>query len=591
MCNALRNGNIAVTRILAILLALLLSLSSVYAAEERPVNFIFLIDVSGSMLYKQTMVTGSDGKQVTLFEALRQALTQIVQDKRLISSASKISFITFGTKITEKTTWPTKLAADKDRELLLQDIASHDQLDADKHGDTYMGGALTQALDRANQMFTPEDPCATTFIVMLTDGWDEPPPGATIKVRDVANKLLAREHELFKQLGVTPWHVLVIGLQRLPEHKVGTTTAKELAEVLGGGFIDVTKAAGGSVSEKIFLALKQAVESLKGTIEVANLTNKSAQAGASQIIDFGTVNGAGDATFDMPVLVHSCYAEQVTSAKDVTASLPAPVTDKLLSQAKKSGASDVKLASTLPANAITIKLNQNMYDIAPTIKDAGERKAAESVIGMSLRAHSNCPAGHFIGAMRFDSSAKAPEYVAYMISVPGRLVADPEEIKVTVKKPGFLFPESCQTVLEGVLKQSGTAKATYDITLKPGAAEQHQLTGKGQSTTTARLDSSLINEGKSIALTLDTSKDEKQTFKLPVAIPGQQKPGKYNGKLSLDVHCTADNVAPTDIPYEVVVQPSAWEEVAPVAVPILVVLALSLAFGIFLWITTQRRSE
>lgn len=73
------------------------------AVEERPVNFIFLIDVSGSMVLKSTMVTAADGTQVTLFEALRQALKQVAEDPRLINPKSRISFITFGTKITEKT--------------------------------------------------------------------------------------------------------------------------------------------------------------------------------------------------------------------------------------------------------------------------------------------------------------------------------------------------------------------------------------------------------------------------------------------------------------------------------------------------------
>jgi hypothetical protein len=581
-----------VTRILALMAALFMACSSVYATEERPVNFIFLIDVSGSMLYKQTMVTAADGKQVTLFEALRQALTQIVQEKRLINSASKLSFITFGTKVTEKSTWPAKLNTDQDRQLLLQDISSHDQLDADKHGDTYMGGALTQALERANQMYSPTDPCTTTFIVMLTDGWDEPPAGATIKVKDVAAKLLAREHELFKQLGVSPWHVLVIGLQRLPEHKVGTTTAKELADVLGGGFIDVTKAAGGSVSEKIFLALKQAVESLKGTIELAGGAGNSSSGGGVHTVDFGTADGAGDAASEAPVLVHSCYAEQVSDVKDVTNSLSAAVSQQLLAAARKSGAkSDSQLASSLPANAITVKLTQPVYDIAPSVKDAGERKAAQGVIGLSLRAHQNCPAGHFVGALRLESSAKTPDYFAYMISVPGRLVANPEEIKVVVKKPGFLFAQPCETTLEGELKQAGTAKATYEIALKPGTAEMRQITGKGPATVIARLDSALINEGKAVNLTVDTDKAGGQTFKLPVTVPAEQKPGKYAGKLNLDVHCSADNVAPADIPYEIVIKPSAWEEVSPVAVPIFVILALSTAFGIFLWLTNQRRSE
>lgn len=58
----------------SILIVLLTCFLPASANEERPVNFIFLIDVSGSMLYKSEMVKAVDGSQVTLFEALRQAL-------------------------------------------------------------------------------------------------------------------------------------------------------------------------------------------------------------------------------------------------------------------------------------------------------------------------------------------------------------------------------------------------------------------------------------------------------------------------------------------------------------------------------------
>jgi hypothetical protein len=310
------------------------------------------------------------------------------------------------------------------------------------------------------------------------------------------------------------------------------------------------------------------------------------------VIDFGTTNGGGEATSEVPVLVHSCYSEQVTAVKDVTATLPHSGSEQLLANAKKSGAAgdNPSLSSTLPADAITVRLTNSEYDIAPSVKGAGERQAGQGVIGLSLKAHQNCPAGHFVGAVQLQSSAKTPEYLAYTVSVPGRLVANPELIKVVVKKPGFFFAQPCETALEGELKQSGTAKATYDVTLKPGSGEIRQVGGKGQPAILARLDSALVNEGKLVNLTIDTDKSGKQTFKLPVSIPADQRPGKYSGKLNLEVRSSADNVAPSDIPYEIVIQPSAWEEVAPVAVPIFVILILSTAFGIFLWITNQKRS-
>lgn len=82
----------------------------------------------------------------------------------------------------------------------------------------------------------------------------------------------------------------MIGLQRLPDKKTGTTTAKELADLLGGGFIDVTKQAGGTVSERIFLALKSQGEQLKSQLTLGE--GKSLKNG---VVDFGTVIGNGSA--------------------------------------------------------------------------------------------------------------------------------------------------------------------------------------------------------------------------------------------------------------------------------------------------------
>ena len=300
--------------LIAILFVLLaLPLAPTFADEERPVNFIFLIDVSGSMLYKSEMVTARDGSQVSLFEALRQALIQVAQDQRLINSKSKISYITFGTTVTEKSDWPAKLSTVADRQSLLKVLQSPDALNADKHGDTYMGGALQMALAKANQMYSPAEPCTTTFIVMLTDGWDEPPKGATINVRSVASELIKKQRELVNKVGVKTWNVLVIGLQRLPDKKAGTTTAKEVADLLGGGFIDVSKSSGSTVSERIFLALKNQVEQLKGQLSLVD-----GQSMKNGMIMFGAVNGNGTAHATFPLALNSCYPEEINGLTDVS---------------------------------------------------------------------------------------------------------------------------------------------------------------------------------------------------------------------------------------------------------------------------------
>jgi hypothetical protein len=554
----------------------------VLAAEERPVNFIFLIDVSGSMVLKSTMVTAADGTQVTLFESLRQALKQVAADERLINPKSRISFITFGTKITEKTDWPSKLETPEDRQSLLKVIQSPDSLSADKHGDTYMGGALALALQKANQMYSDADPCTTTFIVMLTDGWDEPPPGATVKVRDVASELTKKQNEIFKKVGIKTWKVLVIGLQRLPEKKAGTTTAKELADMLGGGFIDVTKQAGGTVSERIFLSLKSQVEQLKGQLTLGD--GKSLKSG---LVDFGTVVGNGSAKASFPLQLKSCYAEEISAVKDVTAQVPAAKLKAILGTAAQVTGAPCQSVTSIPSDAITLH-------VAPTqVAPAGEasnRALTSQEINIDAQAHTNCPAGNYAGCFKLESSAKVPEFISWTLRVPGRVVADPEALKVKMRKPGFLWSEDSDVDLIGKIKElpGAHAQANYDVEISPQRATMVS-SKKGEVSDARSISQDVINAGKPLTFALDTAKSDNHEFKINVVIKANQAPGKYAGVMPVKVSGPPETVAPTEIPFEIIVEPSAWEEIAPLAIPIFFVLVLCTVFGLFLWVTNLKR--
>ena len=196
---------------------------------------------------------------------------------------------------------------------------------------------------------------------MLTDGWDEPPAGATVKVRDVAKQLTSKQSEIFKKVGINTWKVLVIGLQRLPEKKAGTATAKELANLLGGEFIDVTKQTGGTVSERIFLALKSQVEQLKGQLSLG--TGTSLKTG---LIDFGTVNGNGAAKASFTLDLKSCYAEEVSGLKDVTRTISPSKLKLLLATAATVAGGSCQSASSIPADAITVQIAPTQ--IAPSLE-------------------------------------------------------------------------------------------------------------------------------------------------------------------------------------------------------------------------------
>jgi Mg-chelatase subunit ChlD len=541
---------------------------SAQAAAERPVNFIFLIDVSGSMLYKSEMVKAADGSQVTLFEGLRDALKQIVSDERLVNSQSKVSVITFGTVVTEKSAWPVTLKTPEDRQKLIQLISSPDELQADKHGDTYMGGALHAAFDKAIQMQSDGDACATTFIIMLTDGWDEPPHNAQYKVSEAAKQVVSKKRELRSKLGFDTWQIRVVGLQHLPDRKAGTTTAKELADNLSGQFMDVSAQQNGTVSERIFLALKQTVDEQKGKLVFLN--NFS-------MIDFGKTNNDGVSTAAIPVRLDSCYAEDVTG-----------IVEDRDAEKKRNGGKAA--TADLPEGALTFSLSQPTITLSPNKPGMGAQADHVEEVAVEAHAHRTCPAGEFSGVLRLLSTAKVERSLPYKISVPGRLLLSPEEISVEVKKPGFLFPEASQTVLKFCLEEAkgSHAHANLDIT---ATAEPPISKTVGESKEQNMIALACINDGKPVSAEWNTNEKPSADFSLPVDIPAKQAPGKYVGKIDLKVDGLKELVAPTAVPFTITVNPSAWEVVAPVAIPLFIAVAFVVGFGLFLWVSSMKRES
>lgn len=595
--------------IFALLLLLCTVFCASFAAEERdrPVNFVFLVDVSGSMVMKSTMVKGPDGKDITLFEALRSALKQMVEDNRLIGSSSRVSFITFGTAVTEKADWPTKLVNAADRSELVGKIVSPETLSADKHGDTYMGGALHAALEKARGMAKESDACTMTFIVMFTDGWDEPPAGAPHKVRDVAKQILLEKRIARQKVGVDTWQTRVVGLQRLPDSKAGTTTAKELAALISGEFVDVNSQSGGTVSDRIFGALKKTVESLKGEIVLGNSDSvgasvrpDTAKGLRSRCVMFGNVDGNGMSECSFPVELRSCYAEEVDKVEDCSNAVAGGAAAQALSKLTGAGSlpAGTRLISSLPTGSVSIALTQADVVLTPMIPGRKYDEKPTNLVPVTVHAHSNCPAGHFLGFFKMLSTARVDQYVPYAVSVPSRLVIAPEAIKVKVKKPGFLFPEATSVELLASLGQSEGAKrqTSVNVEVTPQSAQLKDVgenveAGKANEYQNEKIDAANINDGKSVKFAYDASRAEKQEIKMTVTIPAKQKPGRYVGDLLVKVSGDSETMAPNRIPIEIVVAPSAWEEVAPVAVPLIIVCLLVCGMGIFLWVSTLKRQR
>lgn len=564
-------------------------------SEARPANFIFLVDVSGSMVLPRTMVKGADGSNITLFEALRSALKQIAADSRLLSSDSKVAFITFGTAINEKSDWPSSVKLETDRQLLLSKIQSPTELQADKHGDTYMAGALEEAYKKALSFSTESPPCTTNFILMLTDGWDEPPPGAPLQIRPTASKIVAKEKESKDKLGVNTWQVRVIGLQRLPEKKSGTTTAAEVANLLGGEFLDVTKAKGGTVAEQIYLSLKKTIGELEGQIDLPDLSSPGG------IVDFGKVANSPRLASSVQMTNKSCYVEKITGVKEISGkstSAEQAQVRKFVNAARSQGkfphlpedANGLRCTSTLPPGALKVllrgapefllapvnRVEPNLVDSSTPYKQAD----IELVVGPQ------CPPGSYFGFMEFSSTAKVPGKIAYTVTVPSRYFVEPEVVAVEVKKQGFFLNQPSHTEMSFDLgarvNSSYSMDFVFDIQPESG---RKKLRNGGSG---AQFDWKLINEGRTINATVNTAAAKPVKVTLPVFIPPDTDPGIYDGQLKLT--CKSDSVVsgPEKVAYRLTVQPSPWDEMSPIAIPVFVILLLVTGVGIVMLIIGNR---
>lgn len=554
--------------------------------NERPINYIFLIDVSGSMVTKRTMVTGAGGKQITLFEALRDALRAIVNDERVVPTNSKVSFITFGTAIQPKSDWPASISSASARAQLVAHISNAAELAADKHGDTYMAGALDSAYTKVEELTQGADPCATTFVVMMTDGWDEPPPGATLKVRDVARTFVEKQRALTDKLGVNTLQVRVIGLQRLPESKAGTTTAKQLATMLGGDFLDVTTQGGPTVANRIFRAVQKTIADLRARIDIAD-------ARSGGLADFGEVKSA-QASAEVKVASRSCYPEQVTGLSDETARLTPDVRNKIMTSVRQNGKAlngVLSLSSTLPPHALEVHLQDAQYTLAPAFKQKNNF-AGWQPITLVADVDRQCQPGNYYGAVRLTSTALVPELVAYCVTVPSRILFEETERQVAVRKPGFFFPEASSTNLPVSINARVGKKVQTDtrISLTPEPAQYVVEKGKSSSgqPSTATISPSQINNGKPVEIVLAAG-DTTKVISIPVSFPADQLPGLYKGVFKVRVEGDSTMKSVDEIPFAVRVQPSAWEEISPIAIPLFAVLMLVLIVGFILTIARLRR--
>jgi len=173
--------------------------------------------------------------------------------------------------------------------------------------------------------------------------------------------------------------------------------------------------------------------------------------------------------------------------------------------------------------SVTVSLTRDNVVLAPVIPGRKYEEKPTNLVPVTAHAHSNCPAGHFLGFFKILSSARVEQYVPYVVSVPSRLVVEPESIKVKVKKPGFFFPEATSVELLTSLGQSEGARRQTSVSVEvvPESAQLKSEDGKssggrmsdegsgGKPATSEfqneRIDASNINDGKSFKFVYDAS--------------------------------------------------------------------------------------
>src|SRR5206468_1851015 len=144
----------------------------------------------------------------------------------------------------------------------------------------------------------------------------------------------------------------------------------------------------------------------------------------------------------------------------------------------------------------------------------------------------------------------------------------------------FLFTKPTNAALQFALatRLAGHDVAPEEIIVEPDA-------GKAASST---LDKMLINGGRNATVKLNMSEKATQQVVLPVEIPADQKPGTYRGVLHIKLPQGTNVIAPADLQYTLEVLPSPWEQVSPIAVPIMILLAVVLLLWLVVWIGAKR---
>ena len=248
-----------------------------------------------------------------------------------------------------------------------------------------MARALRLAYDRAVTFPGSSEKCAVNFIVMLTDGYDDPPTSASVKLNEVALLFTRKQKALMETSGTNNWVVRVIGLQAPTNTRPEVTTAPQVAEMLAQ-FINVESKE--SAPEKIFDALKATLQSFQSQIQVEGLTQ-------GEYLDFGRVRPDEEQTASFRLYSRSCREEEVSGVQDKSSEISSDFVDRL----------SESLGSLTPvAGELKDLIRLQLTEPKLTIGRQGE-PGEDQTVSMALKISENIKPGAYIGRAELISTA------------------------------------------------------------------------------------------------------------------------------------------------------------------------------------------
>ncbi len=287
------------------------------------------------------------------------------------------------------------------------------------------------------------------------------------------------------------------------------------------------------------------------------------------------------------IISESCGIERINGVQEITASCSEEAIEKArndLLAAEKAGLlaasftqEEIKRAKPLPADAVRLSLTDGEIVLQParltdrnTSPPRVPAAGGQQYLDVRLEPQAGCSPGLFIGLIEPTGTIKAERPIPFILMVPSRLTIEPEEIRLTVRKPGFLAVRDTAQVL------------SFKVTTRAGNQHSQSLPVRIDIKPTRHIDDPPDNIRLGVPqaeivqkISVGSAEAGAGEIRVVCPVPAYLPPGDYGGMIWAWELEAPDRSAARAF-YVIRVLPSAWEEVKPLAITILTLLALSI---------------